>query len=163
MTIDAAQTLAGDAPAANESPVRFKALKNSNAQFAAGLAMSLMMGHPAFANRSFGSIARMIAGHVNRGHYLFVFRDDQPRGFVGWAFTDSRAAQAWLDGDGSDIGDGKEGDSVLFNIWVTDGPDMNSFLVRTMREEFREKRMLVARRIYADGRMRPIKITNQRL
>lgn len=141
----------------------FRALRNSSPHLAAGISMSLMMGHPGFDNRTFGGMARMIAGHVNRGHYFIVFRDGQPKGLVGWAFTTRTAATAWRDGDGSLIGDGRDGDSVIFNVWVTDGPDMNSFLVRTMREEFREKRLLVARRIYADGRQKPITISNKRL
>lgn len=142
---------------------KFQALRNNSPHLAAGIAMGLMMGHPAFGNRTFGGIAQLIAGHVNRGHYLIVFRDGRPAGFVGWALTDEPAAQAWLDGDGSKVGNGQAGDCVLFNIWVTDGPDMNSHLVGLMREEFREKTALMARRIYADGRTRPIVIRNSRL
>lgn len=128
--------------------------------------MGLMMGHPAFANRSFGGIARLIAGHVNRNHYYILFRDGQPTGFVGWAFAPEAAARAWLDGDGTQIGeghDGRTGDCVLFNIWVTDGAQMNSQLVRLLRAEFHDKRALMARRLYGDGRIRPILITNTRL
>lgn len=142
---------------------KFQALRNKSPHLAAGIAMGLMMGHPAFANRTFGGIARLIAGHVNRGHYLIVFRDGRPRGFVGWALTDEAAAQAWLDGDGSRIGDGTQGDCVLLNIWVTDGPDMNTFLVKTLRNLLSDKRRLFARRIYPDGRIRPVTFSNARL
>lgn len=128
--------------------------------------MGLTMGHPAFANRTFGGIARLIAGHVNRGHYFIVFRDGRPAGFVGWAFAPEAAAQAWLDGDGSmldDGQDGRSGDCVLVNMWVTDGAEMNSFLVSLLRKEFHDKRALMARRLYPDGKARPVQIRNQRL
>ncbi|KNG92222.1 hypothetical protein ATO11_18340 [Pseudaestuariivita atlantica] len=153
---------AGEAPRATPSP-KFQALRNNSPHLAAGITMSLLMGHAPFADRTFGGMCRLIAGHLNRKHYYIVFRDGQPRGFVGWTYDQEDAAQAWLDGNGTLTGDGREGDCVIFNFWVTDGPDMNSFLVRTMREEFRDKRRLVARRIYSDGRIRPISIANTRI
>ena len=154
---------APEAPVTGQAMPELQVLRNNSPHLAAGIAMGLMMNGPAFANRSFGGIARLIAGHVNRGHYYVVFRGGQPAGFVGWAFAPEEAARAWLDGDGSLLGDGREGDCVIFNIWMTDGPDMNSYLVRTMRNEFRDKRALMARRIYADGRIRPVLINNTRL
>ncbi|MDQ2094066.1 hypothetical protein [Rhodalgimonas zhirmunskyi] len=142
---------------------RFQALRNNSPLLSAGIAMSLMMGHPSFANRSFGGISRLIAGHVNRGHYLILFRDGKPAGFVGWALSPEGPARAWLEGDGSQMGDGKTGDCVLFNIFVSDGPDMTAYARRVLREELRDKRLGFARRIYDDGRIKPIEITNSRL
>ncbi|MCR8550655.1 hypothetical protein M4578_22760 [Salipiger sp. P9] len=156
-----------NAGASDEPPLAatgpFQALRNNNGHLAAGHAMALLMGHPVFANRRFGGLARLIAGQVNRGHYYILFRDQKPAGFLGWAYTDEAPARAWLAGDGSRVGNGTSGDSAVFNIWVTDGPDMNSFALRTMRREFHDKRLIVARRLYADGRVKPLSITNTRL
>lgn len=139
-----------------------QALRHKNPYMATGLLLSLMLGHKPFAERSFGSMSRLIAGHVNRGHYCIIFRDGQAKGFVGWALTTPDAALAWRDGDGSAVGDGRHGHGAVVNFWVSDGPDMNSYILRTLRTELSQTRLVTARRIYSDGRIRPVTVVNRR-
>ncbi len=142
----------------------FEMARDTDPHAAFGRAMLMLMQYDSFATLALRQIAPLIAGQVNRGHYYFVMRDGKLAGFLGWALCSEAAGEDWLESrDLSAFGDGSAGDCVVFNTWVTDGPEMNSYVVGKMREVFRDKTKLVARRRYKDGRIRPIRIRNTRL
>ena len=138
--------------------------KDRNPYAAVGRAAGMLMVYPSFGDLPFGQVMKIIAGQINRGHYCFVFKDNNAVGFFGWAYTSQTGAENWLmNNDESGIGDGIEGDCVVFNIWHTDGPKTNSFAVTHMRSKFSDKKMLYAKRRYNDGRVKPIRIPNMRM
>lgn len=142
----------------------FALARDTDPYAALGRAAMLLMAHDSFGTLPFRQVTALLAGQVNRGHYLFVSRNGQQTGFVGWAFCSEAAGEAWITThDTRLIGDGRGGACVAFNSWLTDGQDMNSFLVGQLRELFRDKSLLVARRRYADGRSRPVRLRNARL
>lgn len=142
----------------------FALARDTDPHAALGRAAMLLMAHDSFGTLPFRQVAALLAGQVNRGHYLFVSRNGQQTGFVGWAFCSEAAGEAWIRRhDTRLIGDGRHGPCVAVNSWLTDGPDMNSFLVGQLRALFRDKSLLVARRRYEDGRSRPVRLRNSRL
>lgn len=153
---------AADSPKSDPAPV-FTLARNRDKYAAAGHAMMLLMRHDSFGGLPFRQIASIIAGQINRDHYFFVARNGVPTGFVGWALCSDVAGERWLrDNDASLIGNGVDGPCVVLNTWVADGTDMNSFLLGKLRDTFRDKTRLFARRRYADGRTRPIRINQTR-
>jgi len=92
-----------------------------------------------------------------------------PYVLVRWAFARQEAAELWLEKkDPSLIGDGKTGDCVVFNIWHIDKSlhgdfDLQAFLIRSFRDLFADKKELLARRVYPDGRVKPIRIKGRKL
>lgn len=147
----------------NSGEVLFDLARDTDPYAAVGRAVVLLMQYDSFGALPFRHVTSLITGQVNREHYFFVNRNGKPTGFLGWAYCSEAAGEAWLtDNDVSSIGDGKAGDCVVFNTWVTDGPDMNSYVVSQMRPAFKDKTLLFARRRYANGRTRPIRIRNTR-
>lgn len=135
----------------------------SDPHAAAGQAMVLMARHPEFGDLSFRQMASLIIGQVNRKHYRFVLRGGAPVGFVGWALCSEAAGRRWLlHNDASAVGDGRQGDCVVLNHWLADGPEMNAFIIAQMLQILPAQRLLFARRRYADGRTRPVVLRRPR-
>jgi hemolysin-activating ACP:hemolysin acyltransferase len=148
--------------AASATPT-FDLVRDRNPHAAFGKAVMIAMRQPVFARLPFGQIATILAGQINRDHYFLVTRDGRITGFLGWAYTTPEGGERWLvEDDTSLIGDGRAGDTVVLNVWISDGADMTAFSMRHLRRLWSDKRQLLARRIYPDGTVRPVRLTNAR-
>ena len=142
---------------------KLKFVQDSNAYAAVGRAAGMLMVFPSFAHLPFGQITRILAGQVNRKHYCFSVGDNGPTGFFGWALASEEAAEHWVSqNDDSLIGDGLEGDCVVFNIWHVDGKETSRAAVLHFHEYFSDKRKYFFKRSYNDGRVRPVRLVNSR-
>ena len=108
-----------------------KVLQPPNPYVALGLAVSHLMTKPAFANLRFGDWSRILAGQINRKHHWFALDGrNQVQGFVGWALTSKKHAEAWVEGRGaSSFEASRDGDCVIINAWAAGTPEANRFLV----------------------------------
>lgn len=128
---------------------------------ALGLAVDYLMTKPAFARAPFGHWSRVLAGQVNRAHYLFICRGRKVVGFAGWALATTEEAEAWHAGRSNPATEnGRTGTSVILNAWSADDDDVQDFLLREMRRIARESGIeaIYAMREYADGRSRPLRL-----
>jgi len=83
---------------------------------------------PAFSRLSFGEWAATLAGQIERGHYLFVLRNNEVEGIAGWAFSDHDQAMSWLEGrSGLPHEACYDGDCVILNVWQTGSDQHNGF------------------------------------
>jgi hemolysin-activating ACP:hemolysin acyltransferase len=122
-------------------------------------AVAHLMVRPAFARAPFGHIARCLAGQVNRGHYAFACRGEAMVGFAGWARAAEPVAEAWLAGDRAfGDADAATGDCLVLNFWQADAPEVSRFLVNGLPEVVPGVRRVYAKRHYADGRQRPLRL-----
>jgi hypothetical protein len=126
---------------------------------ARGIAVSYLMTKPAFARLGFGHWSRVLTGQINRDHYFFVFDGTEVVGFAGSALADTVEAEAWLAGRPAA---GPErpasGSCVILNAWAAEMPAANQRLLAEMRRVGADKDALYARREYADGTSRPVKM-----
>lgn len=101
----------------------------------------------------------MLAGQVNRRHFLFAVEDGRIVGFVGWALATREKAEAWLT-QGIDLSfeDSKAGEMVLANAWKASSPAANRFLVQAFRHVIRDKQTIYMKRFYPDGRVRRVRL-----
>lgn len=150
---------ARDAAASRGSPMLKLHLPNTPA-LALGLAVDHLMGKPAFARLPFGNWARVLVGQINRKQCCFVIdRHNQVKGFAGWALTTRDKAEAWISGkEPLASRDSREGDSIIFNAWSADNPDVHNFMLAEFRKIFAEKRYVYFRRHYKDGRTRSARL-----
>ena len=135
-----------------------KALRHNDPFFALGLAVSYLMTKTPFCNLKFGDWSRILTGQINRGHYFFAMQDGRVVGFAGWALSGQEQAEAWLDGQPADLGDGLAGDCVIINIWEASSDAANAFMRTQMRKLCAGQRMLYAKRVYANGKTRPVRL-----
>lgn len=134
-------------------------VRDSNAYAAVGRAAGMLMIYESFGQLPFGQIMKIIAGQINRGHYRFVLRGNEPVGFFGWAYASKIGALKWLEeNDESHVGDGVNGDYVIMNIWHARETSINAFAQRELLKVFEGKKTLYAKRRYADGRIRPVRV-----
>ena len=123
---------------------------------ALGRAAALCARHPAFAGRPFGQWTRVLMGQVNRGDYRFVLKDRGLIGFLGWVRTDAGGAERWLsDAPPEPVPDG---DHVILNALACDDPGALPFIARKAGTLVPAPFTLVAKRFYADGRVRPLRL-----
>lgn len=123
------------------------------------MAVAFLMADPAFQELRFGHWARVLAGQIRRGHFLFVTQGSNVVGFAGWALTGHDMAEAWLAGLSELISeDSQDGDFVILNAWKTKTPAAGRFLIDTFRRMFRSKKALYYKRFYADGRKRRVRL-----
>lgn len=148
----------------NESASPYNLVTDKNPYAAAGRGAAMLLPFRNFSLLPFGQINALIIGAVNRKHYHFLLKDGQPVGFFAWAYASEAAAEKWLQkNDTSDIGDGTSGDCVVFNIWRIDkscqhDPQLRAFLLQNLRRTFVDKRIVFARRVYSNGRTRPMRM-----
>jgi hemolysin-activating ACP:hemolysin acyltransferase len=129
---------------------------------ALGIAASYLMTRPAFARLAFGHWTRVLAGQINRGHYVFVYEKNEVVGFAGWALANAEDAQAWLDRDSaSPPNEGRSGDCIVVNAWAASTPGAHRVLVDHVQRVAAGKRAVYAKRIYRDRRSRPLRRVNQ--
>lgn len=123
---------------------------------ALGLAVSYLMGKPAFAKLKFGAWSRVLVGQTNRGTYRLVL-DDAGRivGFLGWVVTDEARAEAWLhDRTGPGDTSPSDDDCIVFNAWAADTPQVNRFVLDLAREAMLGLRLIYFKRFYDHGGVR---------
>jgi len=126
-----------------------------------GLATEYLSTKPAFAKLPFGDWAQVLFHQVVRGHYLFVVNEDRRVcGFLGWALTNQRLAELWVEGrSGLKNDECLAGDCVIVNAWSADTTAVNHFLLGAMRKLFADRRAIYFKRHYPDGRERPMRLT----
>ena len=141
----------------NQDAYRF--VRGGNPYAALGRAVQQLAGHPAFAQRPFGSWSRILMGQVNRGHFAFVARGDDVVGFVGWLKAERADAEAWLT-DQADVPEerAQHGDCVILNAVQANEPSVLTFVMQNMSTLEDAPFTLYAKRFYADGRVRPLKL-----
>jgi hemolysin-activating ACP:hemolysin acyltransferase len=128
-------------------------------EVALGRAAAQLMARPAFARTPFGHLVRALAGQINRGHYAFAARNGRTVGFVGWAVTQEAVAEAWITGRrGFCDAEARAGDCLVLNVWQADDAEVSRTLADHLGDTVRGVRRLYARRIYADGRVRPVRL-----
>ncbi len=141
--------------ALNSTPdTTLRLFQHSNPAAALGLAVSHLMGKPAFARLPFGSWSRVLVGQINRKHYQLVL-DHAGRtvGFLGWAITDEPAAEAWL--ALSDIPTSHaNGDCFTINVWSAETAAANHLLLTASRQAGAGYRLIYFKRHYPDGSTR---------
>lgn len=135
-------------------------VRSSNPATALGLAVSHLMGKPAFARLQFGDWSRILVGQINRGHYCFAAdAEDRICGFMGWLLTDRDKAEAWVEGRrGLGFADSQAGDCVVLNAWSADSLAVTHLLRRHARRIFADKATLYFKRHYPDGSTRPARL-----
>ena len=91
---DRSGSVGGDSPGSPELSL----WKPAEPATALGLAVEFLMKEPVFAKLPFGDWSQVLIGQINRGHFCFVV-DAQRRvqGFLGWAFTQERLAEQWVE------------------------------------------------------------------
>jgi len=126
---------------------------------ALGVAVSYLMTKPAFARLGFGHWARVLTGQINRDHYFFVFEGSVVVGFAGWALAGTAEAEDWLAGRPTTPDErGNEATAVVLNAWAAETPAANRRLLEEMRRVGIGRHAVYARREYADGTSRPVKL-----
>jgi hemolysin-activating ACP:hemolysin acyltransferase len=151
--------IAASAGRPSMTPGRLEARSLDNPAAALGVAASYLMTRPAFARLTFGHWTRVLAGQVNRGHYVLVYEDGDVVGFAGWALASAEGAQAWLDGGAdSTAEDGRTGDCIVVSAWAASTPEAHRVLVDHVRRVAAGKRAVYARRTYRDRRSRPVRL-----
>ena len=130
-----------------------------NRAMALGLAVEYLMKKPAFARLPFGHWSRVLTGQIRRGHYVFVLRGNQVVGFGGWAIMTEPQAEAWVAGTtGATEVSGTSGDCAVINAWSAETSEVNKILFAEAIRRASDFRMLYAKREYADGRSRPLRL-----
>lgn len=126
---------------------------------ALGMSVNYLMSQPSFSRLSFTHWSNILAGQIKRKHYFFVVRDNEIVGLAGWALTQREPAEAWLAGKGELAFDKcLDGPCLIINIWQSDGRAARKFMLEQMRLVAHDREMVYARRTYADGRMRPVRL-----
>ncbi len=131
-----------------------------NPYVALGLAVSHLMGKPAFANLRFGDLSRALVGQVNRKHYCFVVDEkNHVQGFLGWALTTRDRAEAWVTGRAAlSYEDSRDGDCLVINAWAASSREVGRLLRDAARRIGRGKQAVYFKRHYRDGRTRPMRL-----
>ena len=149
----------GRNPNTSGRPTGLRALRFSDRYAALGMATAYLMQKPAFARLSFGHWSRVLTGQINRDHYLFVCDETSAVGFAGWAFCRREEAEAWLSGDLSMAPDDTmTGGCLVLNAWAADQPRVHAFMLHALRPVASGATAVYARRDYADGRSRPVRL-----
>jgi hemolysin-activating ACP:hemolysin acyltransferase len=126
---------------------------------ALGIAVSYLMTKPAFARLGFGHWSRVLTGQINRDHYFFIFDGSEVVGFAGWALADTSEAEAWLAGRPAPSRENRTKRTiVILNAWAAETPAANRRLLEEMRRVGAGMDAIYARREYADGSSRPVKM-----
>lgn len=145
-----------DRDGAHEAPA-LTFLQGLSPAKALGLTVNYLMDRPLFDRVPFASWSRVLAGQVNRGHYLMLGGGQRIWGWMGWGLTDRRSARRWLERGGEVALDGSTGDdTLLINAWVADSWAANRMLWSRVRELTRRQTSVCYRRFHRDGRVRGV-------
>jgi len=137
----------------------FGAVQPRDNRVALGMAVNYLMSDPVFVRLPFGHWSSVLAGQINRRHYLFVVAQGIVVGFAGWALTSQDKAEAWLNANRDISFDASTvGNFVVLNAWKASNRDAHRFLIRAFRHVIRDKEMIYTKRFYRDGRIRPVRV-----
>ncbi len=137
----------------------FRLIRDRNPYAAAGRAMAYLMTDRIFGRMPFGHISRLIAGQVNRGHYLLAVREDAVVGFVGWTLGSKEDGERWLvDAPLDPARTVGEGSICILNFWKAEAPAVSSAFVGALRAMMPDKTHLYAKRHYPDGSVRGVRL-----
>jgi hemolysin-activating ACP:hemolysin acyltransferase len=135
------------------------AVRPEGTVFALGLAVSYLMSKPAFARQPFGHWSGVLAGQINRGHYLFAVENGKVVGFLGWSLATERQAEAWLAGRAAPPSEeSRAGEVMLINAWQADSKRAVRFLLHQARLVGRDCAAVYAKRYRPDGSFRPVRL-----
>lgn len=127
---------------------------------ALGLAVEFLTKQHNFAGLPFGNWSRVLIGQINRGHFCFVVDGERSvHGFLGWALTDERPAELWVEGRAmlSDA-DCRAGDCVIINAWAAVSAEAHNLLLDEAIRLFSGKLRIYGRRYDGRGEQRPRRI-----
>ena len=147
-------------PYVSRAPYRL--LRARDPQTALARAVELCARHEAFAARGFGHWARVLIGQINRGQYRFAVRaaaagrPASVAGFVGWFRAGEAEAERWLAGEAA--AHDPAGDCVVLNALVAEEPGVLRAVLAHARTLEAAPYVLYARRAYAGGRTRPVRL-----
>jgi len=139
---------------------RLRLIRPDNPYVALGLAVNHLMIKPAFANLRFGDWSRILVGQINRGHYYLVIDEkNQIQGFLGWGFTTSDKAEAWVTGGAVlSYEDSRCGDCLIINAWAASSNDVSRLLRDAARRIGQGKQAVYFKRHYKNGATRPVRL-----
>lgn len=124
---------------------------------ALGAAVQALMGSPAFARQPFGAWSRVLVGQINRGHYALARRDGRTVGFLGYGRCGEEAARRWLaDAVEPTSAECRAGPVVLLNAWSAEDAVVSRTLRAWLHRANADAEAVAAKRLYADGRVRPL-------
>ena len=137
-----------------------RAVCPQNKAYALGLSVEMTANEPAFSKIPFGEWTQVLMGQIARNQCFFVIDDKNDIvGFAGWAFASHDKALAWLEqGATLDSGECEYGDCVILNAWTANSADVQSFMIDHGRDQLEGKKLLFAKRVYPDGKMRGVKL-----
>ncbi|GKS69357.1 hypothetical protein W03_13610 [Nitrosomonas sp. PY1] len=131
---------------------------------ALGLIVSYLMTKPAFAGLPFGHWSRILVGQINRGHYLIASDKQQIVGFLGWALTTQEKGEMWLAGTNElSSEDCKAGEILLINAYAAETHEVTLTILKQLKKIGKTQKMVYFKRFYANGRIRPGRLTVNRL
>ncbi len=153
---------AGDAsdPKYSATQPEFRAWRPTSQAAALGLAVEYLSTKPAFANLRFGPWSQALFFEIVRKHFVFVVdRRQRICGFLGWALTERRLADLWLEGrSGLSNDQCLEGECVIIDAWSADTEAVQRFLLAAASRLFTGRKALYFKRRYADGRERAVRL-----
>lgn len=142
-----------------ESVGNLRAIRPKNPYIALGMMVDHLMNKPAYSAVGFTSWSKILAGQINRNHYAFIINSQQKLlGMIGWVFADQSVAEAWVSGKPLGKHGGKDGDCIIFNMWSADNNEVHGLILDIARQAVAGCKMLYYRRLYADGRMRIVRL-----
>jgi tetratricopeptide (TPR) repeat protein len=154
---------AGNARAARPAPTKthLKAWTPEDKRVALGLSVDYLSRKAVFANLLFGRWSRTLAHQVARGHQLFIVDGEgRIQGFLGWALTQRSLAEDWLQGRKAlKDEECRAGDCVIVNVWAVETREAAHVMRDAMRRLFAGKHTIYFKRYYADGRIRPVRLS----
>ncbi|TFF22004.1 hypothetical protein E3C22_15255 [Jiella endophytica] len=133
-----------------------------NRHAAVGRALAYCMTDDVFGQMPLRAIARLIIGQVNRSQYFFLMEDGVVHGYCGWMRCTAADGEAWVTGRQPEPHPVPDGEACIVNMWKSSGPEVNAAISRELRRRLADATHLYARRFYADGRIRPVRITAPR-
>jgi hemolysin-activating ACP:hemolysin acyltransferase len=141
------------------------AWKPDDPAVALGLAVEFLMRQTVFAKFEFGPWSRALVGVIRSGQFFFVV-DERRRvhAMFGWALTDEARAEEWVTGRAQlDSKDCREGDCVIISVLAAASAEANRVLAVEGTKVLAGKRLFYAKRYYANGRTRPVRVPGEDL
>jgi hypothetical protein len=99
-----------------------------------------------FRSSRFGPIAKTVEGAVRRDHIGFAYDRDRICGVVCWLVATDEAAQRWVrDGIRPSEEDGRDGDTVILLLGVSEHPLGVFECLRSLARRYRGKNYMISR------------------
>lgn len=125
---------------------------------ALGVAVRLFAADEKFNRQSFGHWANVLIAQIQRSHYRVVLEGNRVVGFLGWCLTEEVHADHWLAGGDLPFELSQSGNCIVINAWVSENECVNRFILDELRQIGRDQTWVCAKRHYADGSVRNVKL-----